>query len=152
MILIGLFNLNILTKNYDLKNIFSFSYRFNNFINLNDDFFIDENYYNFYKQLKEITKNDNCIQNFNYDPTIYYLLKKSSCTKFYKIFIVASEQDQLSFIEELKESKSNKIVIDTDYHGNLIKPNERFKVINDFILDNYVDYIDIKNIKILKIR
>ena len=74
--ILGLFNLSFLSKNYDLKNIFSFNNRFDKFINLKDDFFIDDSYSNFYKQLKEITKNDNCIQTFNYDPTIYYLLKK----------------------------------------------------------------------------
>ena len=150
--ILGLFNLSFLSKNYDLKNIFSFNNRFDKFINLKDDFFIDDSYSNFYKQLKEITKNDNCIQTFNYDPTIYYLLKKSSCTKFYKTFVIASEQDQLTFINELKESKFNKIVIDTNKYGNLITPNVRFIIINDFIENNYADYIEINNFKILKSR
>ena len=113
LLIIILFSSSNEMKIDNLKNIFDYKNKFFNFINLKNEFYLDTNYLEFYKKLKKITKNDSCIQNFNYDPTIYYLLKKPSCTKFYTIFIIATKDDQISFIEELKKSKIDKLIIDT---------------------------------------
>ena len=80
---------------------------------------------------------------------IYYLLRKPSCTKFYKIFIIASKNDQITFIEELKKSKSNKLIINTNNLQKLLDPKQKFEIINNYISKNYLDYIDINNFKIL---
>ena len=147
--IIILFNLSEVTKHNNLQNIINYKSRFTNFINLNNEFYLNEEYLSFYRELQKITINDSCIQNFNYDPTIYYLLKKPSCTRFYKIFIIASKNDQVTFIEELKKSKSNKLIIDTDNLLKLLGPQQRFEIINRYINKNYLNYIDKNNFKIL---
>ena len=66
----------------NFKNIFDYKNKYFNFINLKDEFYLDTEYLEFYKKLQMITKNDNCIQNLNYDPTIYYLLKNPVALNF----------------------------------------------------------------------
>jgi len=133
----------------NLKNIFDYKNKYFNFINLKNEFYLNNEYLEFYKKLEMLTKNDNCIQNFNYDPTIYYLLRKPSCTKFYKIFIIATKDDQISFIEELKNSKIDKLIIDTVNTNIIYDPNRRFKIISEYISLNYINHTDINNFKIL---
>ena len=133
----------------NFKNIFDYKNKYFNFINLKNEFYLDTGYLEFYKKLQIITKNDSCIQNFNYDPTIYYLLKKPSCTKFYKIFIIATKDDQISFIEELKKSKTDKLIVDTVNMNTIYNPNLRFKIISKYISLNYINHTDINDFKIL---
>ena len=147
--IIILFNLSVVTKHNNLQNVINYKLRFTNFINLNDEFYLNEEYLSFYRELQKVTINDSCIQNFNYDPTIYYLLKKPSCTKFYKIFIIASKNDQVNFVEELIKSKSNKLIIDKDDVLKLLGPQKRFEIIDRYINKNYLNYIDKNNFKIL---
>ncbi len=136
-------------KTKNLKNIFDYKSKFINFINLEDDFYLTTEYLEFYKKLKIITINDKCVQNFNYDPTIYYLLKKSSCTKFYKVWSVASVDDQKSFIDEIKKSKSDKLIIDNLITNSIYDPSRRFKIIDKYISSNYKNYDDINNFRVL---
>ena len=149
LLIIILINLSSGIKINHLKNIFDYKNKFSNFINLKNEFYFNSKYLKFYKKLQTITKNDSCIQNFNYDPTIYYLLEKPSCTKFYKIFIIATKNDQISFIEELKKSKTNKLIIDTVNTNIIYDPNQRFKIISKYISQNYTTHSDINNFKIL---
>ncbi len=116
---------------------------------MEDEFYFNAKYFEFYKKLQIVTINDKCVQNFNYDPTIYYLLKKPSCTKFYKVWSVASENDQKSFVEELKKSKSDKLIIDTFNSKSVYDPSRRFKIINKYIAENYKTYADINNFRVL---
>jgi len=148
-LIIILINLSSGFKINHLKNIFDYKNKFSNFINLKNEFYLNNEYLKFYKKLQTVTKNDSCIQNFNYDPTIYYLLKKPSCTKFYKIFIIATKNDQISFIKELKKSNTDKLIIDTVNTNIIYDPNQRFKIISEYISLNYTTHSDVNNFKIL---
>ncbi len=147
--IIILFNSASGLKINSLKNFFNYKSKFISFINLDDEFYLTTEYLEFYKKLKIITINDKCIQNFNYDPTIYYLLKKSSCTKFYKVWSVASSDDQKSFVDEIKKSKADKLVIDNLITNSIYDPSRRFKIIDKYISSNYRTYEDINNFRVL---
>lgn len=148
-LIITLFSLTSDIKINNLKSIFDYKNKLTNFINLEDEFYFNAKYFEFYKKLQIVTINDKCVQNFNYDPTIYYLLKKPSCTKFYKVWSVASENDQKSFVKELKKSKSDKLIIDTFNSKSVYDPSRRFKIINKYIAENYKTYADINNFRVL---
>ena len=78
--------LSILFVNQDLNikklsNFLNFKSRLINFVNFEDNFFMNQKYINLVNKINTINKNENCFQVFTYEPTITYLLKQKSCTK-----------------------------------------------------------------------
>ncbi len=135
---------------YKLENIFNFKNRLINFVSEKNDYFINEEYKIFLDKTKLLTKNYDCIQNFTYDPSMYYLLNKKSCTQFYLIFVMGTEVDQDRFIEQIIESKLNFIIVDKQNDKIEFPANIRFSKIDKFLQKNFIEYEDLYKYKILK--
>ena len=121
-----------------IENIKTFNSRFDKFINTKDDFYLDNKILDVVNYYKFIAKNDKCVQIFNYDALIPYLVKKYSCTRYYFIWELGSKTNQLKFIEELKISKPNYILLHgpQDFYGGISAP-ERLPYAYKYILENY---------------
>ncbi len=135
-------------KNFKNKN----PLRFKSYITLDDKFFLEKNYHNLVNELDyELNKNkQDCIQIFNYDMAIPYLLKKKTCTKFYNIFSMTSKYDEQLFIDSLKMKKVNFILTDgNSIYGN---PAEKLLLVNEFIKNNYTIYKVISYWKLYKLN
>jgi hypothetical protein len=138
------------SKAHSWQNFLSFKSRINNFIALNDNFFLKSNYLKFINQMKIITKDSYCIQNLNYDPTIYYILKKESCTKYYLTFNIATKIDQIKFIEEMEHSKPKIFIVDSNEKKYSFSAFLRFPLIRGYLDEKYQSYKNISENKILK--
>ena len=125
----------------NVENIKIFNSRLNKFINTTDDFYLDNKLLDVVNYYKVIAKNDKCVQIFNYDAAIPYLVKKYTCTKYFFIWELGSKKNQLKFIEELKISKPNYILLHgpQDFSGG-ISASERLPYAYKYILDNYSKY------------
>jgi hypothetical protein len=125
----------------NIENIKTFNSRFDKFINTMDDDYLDNKILDVVNYYKLISKNDECVQIFNYDAAIPYLVKKHSCTKYFFIWAIGSKANQLKFIEELKISKPNYILLHgpQDFYGGISAP-ERLPYAYKYILDNYSKY------------
>ena len=144
----SLFFLNNEIKNFNNKN----PLRFKKYITLEDNFFLNENYNNLINELNyELNKNtQDCIQIFNYDMAIPYLLKKKSCTKFYNIFDISNKKTERLFIDLLKIKKIEFILIDgNSIYGN---PADKLLTVNEFIKSNYTIYKTIYDWKLYKLN
>ena len=135
---------------YKLENIFNFKNRLINFVSKKNDYFINEEYKIFLDKTKLLTKNYDCIQNFTYDPSMYYLLNKKSCTQYYLIFVMGTEVDQDRFIEQIIESKLNFIIVDKQNDKIEFPASIRFSKIDKFLQKNFIEYEDLYKYKILK--
>ena len=65
------------------------------------DKYKEKNFVNF---LKPKLTDQSCIQLFSNDAIFYYILRKSSCTKYYFIWSAASKLNQKQFIKEISNS------------------------------------------------
>ena len=122
----------------NIENIKTFKSRLYKFANTTDDYYLDNKLLDVVNYYKSIVKNDECVQIFNYDALIPYLVKKPSCTKYHFIWAVGSKKRQLQFIEELKVLKPNYILLHgpQDFSGG-ISAAERLPYAYKYILDNY---------------
>ncbi len=125
----------------NIGNIKTFKSRFFKFANTTDDYYLDNKRADIINYYKFIANNDKCVQIFNYDALIPYLVKKPSCTKYNFIWNVGSKKNQLKFIEELKVAKPNYILLHgpQDFSGG-ISASERLPYAYKYILDNYSRY------------
>jgi len=121
-----------------VKYIKTFKSRLNNYINTPDDIFLDNKVKNIVSYYKSISKNDECVQIFNYDTALSFLVKKKTCTRYYHIWALGSKKNQLNFIAELKVSKPNFILLHgpQDFYGG-ISSSERHLYAYNYILENY---------------
>ena len=104
-------------------------------------------------KLKELTKNEDCFQLFNYHTAYTYLIKKKTCSKFTHIFNLGPKKHQYDFIDDIKQTNPKFILYETtpeseisvDYNDkkslflvySFVRPSKRFPYINEFILKNY---------------
>ena len=122
------------------KYIKTFKSRLNNYINTPDDIFLDNKVKNIVSYYKSISKNDECVQIFNYDTAISYLVKKQTCTRYFHIWAMGSKKNQLKFINELKILKPNFILLGGPGNYGGTSPSERLPYAYKYILDNYSKY------------
>ena len=133
-----------------LENIINFKTRLIDFVSKKNDYFINEEYQSFLNKTKKLTEKYDCIQNFTYDPSMYYLLNKKSCTKYYLIFVMGTENDQDRFIEQIIKSKLDLIIVDKDNNEIDFTASIRFPKINEFLQKNFTEYKEVYKYKILK--
>ena len=126
----------------NIENIKTFKQRFNKFINTTDDFYLNNKVIDVVNFYKFISKNDKCVQIFNYDAAIPYLVKKYTCTKYFFIWELGSKTNQLKFIEELKVSKPNYILMHgpRDFAEGISLTQERLPYAYKYIIENYSEY------------
>lgn len=126
----------IIGSNLNLEKILSFNSRFKNYIHLDDKIFLSSQEIKFIEFLKPIVEAYDCVQLFNNDAILYYLLRKKSCTKFYFIWSASSPYNQARFINDLVNTK---IIIGGGNKNNWHFTMEKKLYLTDkYIKDNYV--------------
>ena len=130
-------------KNYNFSNIYNFDNRLKNFITLSDDKFLDEQDKIFVSKASDIFKNEKCIQLLTNDAALYYLLKKTHCSKYYFVYSVGSNLNQKKFISEIKNTNYVILGGKTDNWSFLIK--KKYPIISDYIASNYILYKGFSN-------
>ena len=138
-------------NNYlNLSNIFDTKKNFIMLTNIKDKTFLDKDYYEFIKIYKELTKNENCVQQFTDDNAIPYLVNKPTCTKYYASAHIIQNWTENNFINELKETSPNYIVYSSRI--NWFKSRNNAPNADKFIIDNYFLYKDLSPWTIYKKR
>jgi hypothetical protein len=141
------------------NNIYSFKDRFNIFIKTDDYKYLNKNEIRLINRLKDLTQNETCFQVFTYETAIQYYLKKNSCTKFFHIMNMGSKNNQLIFIDQIKNNKSKYLLVGGSYQniGNMkgrnnteLGPKDRFVYIEKYINENFEIYDKIDKWEILK--
>ena len=72
-------------------------------------------------------------------------MRKKSCTKYYFVWSVGSEKNQIDFIKDLKNV--NIIITDNDY--NDLSPNFKLQLVNKFIKKNYKLLYSLSDLNVL---
>ena len=135
-LLIGLFIiLFVLNININPKNIINFGKRFNDYIYLPDNFFLDDNEKKFINFIKPKLENFECIQLFSNDAILNYILRKNSCTKYYFVWSAASKLNQRQFIKEL--SNSNIVIAGGEKNKWDYPLKVKIDLVYSHILNNY---------------
>ena len=119
------------------KNIKNFRDRYIDYVSLNDNFFLTNEYINLKDRLIELSDKENCFQIVTYDSTINYLIKKQSCTKYFIINALGSKQIQEKFIYELDNIKPKYILINGPLDNINVTPSERFPYLFEYLLKSY---------------
>ena len=111
---------------------------------------MNKEYLNFIETLKEILKDENCIQQFTDDNAIPYLVNKPTCTKYFVNAHIIKNWTEENFIKELERSKTNYIVYSSNI--NWFKSRNNAPNADKFIVDNYFLYKNLTPWKIYKKR
>ena len=128
--------------NLNSKDIFTYKKRFNSFINLSDDHFLNKEELVFIKKINTLVKDYNCIQLFTNDAAFNYLLRKKSCTKFYFVYVASPLDKQKKFISELDNTK---IIIANGPKNNWdIRLEDKLFLVDNFIQNNFYKHESIK--------
>jgi len=120
--------------NVNPSKMLKFNKRFTQYINLEDQFYLDKTENSFLKDTKDIVKNYNCIQMFTNEIAYLYLLRKKNCTKYYMVFSIGSPTSQMKMINELNDAD---IIITSEY-DNKGHPTYKLPIVTNFITENYV--------------
>ena len=124
-----------------------------NFIMLNniqDEKILSNDYYQFVKFYKNLTKNETCVQQFTDDNAIPYLVNKPTCTKYYYSGHIIQNWTENNFIKELRDIGPNYLVYSSQI--DWFKSKNNAPNANKFILDNYFLYKELTPWKIYKKR
>jgi len=123
-----------LSLNVNSSKILKFNKRFTQYINLEDQFYLDQAENSFLKDSNDIVKDYNCIQMFTNEIAYLYLLRKKNCTKYYMVFSIGSPRSQMKMINELNDVD---IIITSEYDDKG-HPTYKLPLVTDFIKENYV--------------
>ena len=148
-IILVILTVSLFFNNIKLSNILSFKERFVNYIYKPDLHFLSQQDNLIIDELKSYSSLDNCMDLFTYDASILYLLRKKSCTKYYFVNSLGSQNNQKKFIKEIK-LKTKYIITNgkTDYWDSIYK---KYPLVNDFISKNFYLYKDV-SYKIMKMK
>tara|TARA_B110001454_G_scaffold22307_1_gene21799 strand:+ start:911 stop:2782 length:1872 start_codon:yes stop_codon:yes gene_type:complete len=128
----------IAQSKFNYQNIKNIKKRYINFVQLDDEYFMEKDVINLVNYLKEVTIKDQCIQNFTNNHAIPYFLKKNSCTPYYASILASPNILQEDYILKLKAAKPEYIIYISDkYTFDGIKVYERLKTVNNYINLNY---------------
>ena len=117
----------------NFTNIFEYKNRLNEYVNLNDEYFLTSKQNKFLKNTQSIILNQECIQNLSNDVLLLYLLRKTNCTKFYFPITIGSDKNQNLLINQMKNVK----IVLLDGVTNEFSPIFRLKLVKKFIEENY---------------
>ena len=137
-------------NNYKVKNFLSFKSRVSKFIEKDNSYFLSYEYLQFINKTKKLIKNNECIQNFTYDPSMYYLLNKKSCTQYYLIFNMATVSDQNRFIQQIEGSDLKLIIVDKNKNEFKFSANDRFPIVKAYITRNFETFDTIYKYQIMQ--
>jgi len=127
-------------------NIFNSAKNFQVITKIDDQKFLENDYYEFIETYKDLVKNENCVQQFTDDNAIPYLVGKPTCTKYYVNAHIIENWTEGDFINELKSSKPNYIIYSSKI--NWFKNRNNAPNADKFILNNYKLFKDLSPWKI----
>ena len=140
-------------SNFNYSNIKNIQKRYSEFVKHDDSYFMDKDTIKMIDYLKQVTKNEKCIENFTYDLSIPYFLKKPSCTPYYSSWLASPTTMQEDYIKKLKMAKPNFIIYKSSkFLVDNFEVYERVKLVNDYIITNYDFHINVNNFLIYKLR
>ena len=121
-----------------INNPLAFTDRYNKFLKLNDNFFLDKNYILFIDYLEKKAKSEECIQVLSYDISLNYLLKKKSCSNFTNPLAIGSKKSQLQLINQLKANNANLVITEgpLGYMDPVNNLDQRLPYIAKYLQDN----------------
>ena len=133
------------------NNIKNFKSNMNDYINHEDEKFLNEKSENFLLFLTNNLKDNDCITNFTFDLSIVYLTKKPSCTRFIAPYLASGQTLEKQFIVQLEDSNSQLIIYQSPIYGlDMIPMSKRLKTVNDYIIKNYDNYYNENDYVVLK--
>ncbi len=122
----------------NLVNIFNPKENFIMLTKIEDKKILSDDYYEFIKIYKDLTKDESCVQQFTDDSAIPYLVNKPTCTKYYVNSHIIQNWTEKNFIEELMDSSPNYIIYSSEI--NWFKSRNNAPNADKFILENYLLY------------
>jgi hypothetical protein len=129
-------------SNINFQNSFSFKERLNNYIYLEDEYFLNDELKIRINKLNDVIINEDCIDLFTYDAAVLYLTRKPSCSKFYYTYSIGSKFNEAQFISDLKK-KNNQLIITTGQLDYWDPINKKYQLLYSYIQDNYFVYKDV---------
>ena len=153
VILILIITISFIQK-IDVKNILNFEKRLNRYVNLSDSFFITKNDQKFIDFIKKDIKPINCLNIFSNDIAIFYLVKNTSCSRFYFPATIGSLKNQKEMIIDLQNS--NYLIYGGNFDQDIITHKfaltlkKKYPLIDKYINENFFEINEIGHRKILK--
>ena len=135
-------------KSISIENIINYKDRFNHYVYLKDETYLNKDSVNFVKISKKYTEGYECIQLFTYDAAILYLLKKISCTKYYFVWSIGTHHLQNDLIDQLKNVQ---IIIADKNNNKNPSPKNNLVLVDEYISKKYKKVIEIEDKVILKL-
>jgi hypothetical protein len=138
---------------FNYSNIVNIKNRYSEFTRHKDNFFMDNDTIRMTNFLKKITKDEKCIENFTYDLSIPFFLKKISCTPYYSSWLASPTILQQDYVKRLQIAKPNYIIYKSDkFLVDNFEVYERVELVDNYINKNYNFYININDFLIYKIK
>ena len=137
--------------NYNFENIKTYKQNFSNFINLNDEVFLDEGTIELIAYYNQISTEEVCVENITFFDAMPYLLKKPSCTKYWASWLASPSYLQKDYISKLKKIEPKYILYS---NANLkldgVGIYERIALVDDYVSLYYKKHIIIDRYIILE--
>lgn len=133
----------ILIKSSNFNNLFSFRSRVNSFVKLQDESFLNESKAEGIKELKNIFSDEDCIFSLASDAVSPYLIKKTSCDRFFISYFAAADPYRDELLNDFKEINPEIFIFSTNsWTQNLdnINNKDRFPMLMEYIEQNYEQY------------
>ena len=137
---------------FNYSNIKNIQNRYSEFVRHKDSYFMNNDTINIINYLKEVTKDEKCIENFTYDLSIPFFLKKNSCTPYYSSWLASPTILQKDYIKRLKIAKPNYIIYKSNHFVDNLQVYERLELVNSYIIRNYDFHINIDDFLIYKLK
>ena len=137
---------------FNYSNIKNIQNRYSEFVRHEDSYFMNNDTINIINYLKEVTKDEKCIENFTYDLSIPFFLKKTSCTPYYSSWLASPTVLQQDYIKRLKIAKPNYIIYKSKHFVDNLHVYERLELVNSYIIRNYDFHINIDDFLIYKLK
>ena len=125
----------ILNLKIDIKKIYNYHDRFDQFVSLEDKEFLSDDQNYLVDNIKPFLNNYDCIQLFTNDAALPYLFKKPNCSKYYFIYSLGSVEDQNDLIKNMKNTNLVIYSGQTDNWG--ISPQKKLTIVNNYINSNF---------------
>ena len=137
---------------FNYSNIKNIQNRYSEFVRHKDSYFMNNDTINIINYLREVTKGEKCIENFTYDLSIPFFLKKTSCTPYYSSWLASPTILQQDYIKRLKIAKPNYIIYKSKHFVDNLQVYERLELVNSYIIRNYDFHINIDDFLIYKLK
>ena len=139
-------------KDYKIENIKNFNKNFTRYIYLEDKDFLTTREIALIDRYKTIFKNKNCVTNFTQDDGLNFLLKKSSCSKYWSTWLSSPTELQRNYISNINKIKPDYIIYNPGGNFDGLTLAERVPLTNSYIISKYIKYEQLGDYTILEKR